>query len=87
MELAYTKEEGSFREEVHSFIRDNLPADIQDKVLNGKKMEREDYLRWHTAGLAPVRIAVNVSPLQLRHRGRVRARLQRLVRLGIDGRR
>ncbi|MGZ5159732.1 MAG: EAL domain-containing protein [Burkholderiales bacterium] len=29
----------------------------------------EDYLRWRTAGLAPVRIAVNVSPLQLRHRG------------------
>jgi diguanylate cyclase (GGDEF)-like protein/PAS domain S-box-containing protein len=28
----------------------------------------EDYLRWRTAGLAPVRIAVNVSPLQLRHR-------------------
>nr|WP_319564408.1 EAL domain-containing protein [uncultured Rhodoferax sp.] len=27
-----------------------------------------DYLRWHTAGLAPVRIAVNVSALQLRHR-------------------
>jgi EAL domain-containing protein (putative c-di-GMP-specific phosphodiesterase class I) len=29
----------------------------------------EDYLRWRTAGLAAVRIAVNVSPLQLRHRG------------------
>jgi EAL domain-containing protein (putative c-di-GMP-specific phosphodiesterase class I) len=29
----------------------------------------EDYLRWHDAGLGPVRIAVNVSPLQLRHRG------------------
>ncbi len=28
-----------------------------------------DNLRWRTAGLAPVRIAVNVSPLQLRHRG------------------
>jgi diguanylate cyclase (GGDEF)-like protein len=28
----------------------------------------EDYLRWRTAGLAAVRIAVNVSPLQLRHR-------------------
>lgn len=27
-----------------------------------------DYLRWRTAGLAAVRIAVNVSPLQLRHR-------------------
>ena len=29
----------------------------------------EDYLRWRAAGLAAVRIAVNVSPLQLRDRG------------------
>ena len=29
----------------------------------------EDYLRWRAAGLAAVRIAVNVSPLQLRERG------------------
>jgi diguanylate cyclase (GGDEF)-like protein/PAS domain S-box-containing protein len=29
----------------------------------------EDYLRWRVAGLPAVRIAVNVSPLQLRHRG------------------
>ena len=28
----------------------------------------EDYLRWRSAGLPAVRIAVNVSPLQLRHR-------------------
>ena len=28
-----------------------------------------DYLRWRNAGLAAVRVAVNVSPLQLRHRG------------------
>lgn len=28
-----------------------------------------DYLRWRAAGLAAVRIAVNVSPLQLRNRG------------------
>jgi diguanylate cyclase (GGDEF)-like protein/PAS domain S-box-containing protein len=28
----------------------------------------EDYLRWRSAGLAAVRIAVNVSPLQLHHR-------------------
>src|SRR5579885_3259390 len=47
MELAYTKEEQAFREEVRSFIRANLPADIQDKVLNGKHMGREDFLRWH----------------------------------------
>jgi diguanylate cyclase (GGDEF)-like protein len=29
----------------------------------------EDYLRWHAAGLNAVRIAVNVSPLQLRNSG------------------
>jgi diguanylate cyclase (GGDEF)-like protein/PAS domain S-box-containing protein len=29
----------------------------------------EDYLRWRAAGLAVVRVAVNVSPLQLRQRG------------------
>jgi len=29
----------------------------------------EDYLRWRSAGLAAVRIAVNVSPLQLRNPG------------------
>jgi diguanylate cyclase (GGDEF)-like protein len=29
----------------------------------------EDYLRWRNAGLAVVPVAVNVSPLQLRHRG------------------
>ena len=29
----------------------------------------EEYLRWRAAGLPAVRIAVNVSPLQLRHRG------------------
>jgi diguanylate cyclase (GGDEF)-like protein/PAS domain S-box-containing protein len=29
----------------------------------------EDHLRWRTAGLAAVRVAVNVSPLQLRNRG------------------
>jgi diguanylate cyclase (GGDEF)-like protein/PAS domain S-box-containing protein len=32
----------------------------------------EDYLRWRAAGLDPPRVAVNVSPLQLRHRGFVR---------------
>ena len=47
MELAFTPEEQAFRAEVKSFVRDNLPADIQDKMLNGKKMGREDFLRWH----------------------------------------
>jgi EAL domain-containing protein (putative c-di-GMP-specific phosphodiesterase class I) len=33
------------------------------------KQAIDDYLRWRAAGLAAVRIAVNVSPLQLRNHG------------------
>jgi diguanylate cyclase (GGDEF)-like protein/PAS domain S-box-containing protein len=43
----------------------------------------EDYLRWRDAGLPAVRIAVNVSPLQLRSRGFV-AEIQQAI--GIDAR-
>ncbi|WP_295960659.1 EAL domain-containing protein [Rhodoferax sp.] len=41
-----------------------------------------DHLRWRNAGLPAVRIAVNVSPLQLRHRGFI-AEIRRAV--GHDG--
>ncbi|NRF67363.1 EAL domain-containing protein [Aquincola sp. S2] len=41
----------------------------------------QDYLRWRAAGLAAVRIAVNVSPLQLRHRGFI-AEIEQAI--GID---
>lgn len=41
----------------------------------------EDYLRWRAAGLGAVRIAVNVSPLQLRHRGFI-AQIEQAI--GID---
>ena len=41
----------------------------------------EDYLRWRKAGLAAVRIAVNVSPLQLRNRGFI-AEIEQAI--GID---
>ncbi|KXS32625.1 MAG: hypothetical protein AWT59_1220 [Candidatus Gallionella acididurans] len=40
-----------------------------------------DYLRWRAAGLAAVRIAVNVSPLQLRNRGFI-AEIEQ--KIGID---
>jgi diguanylate cyclase (GGDEF)-like protein/PAS domain S-box-containing protein len=43
----------------------------------------EDYLRWRAAGLPAVRIAVNVSPLQLRNRGFV-AEIERAT--GVDPR-
>ncbi|HMF76800.1 MAG TPA: EAL domain-containing protein, partial [Bryobacteraceae bacterium] len=41
----------------------------------------EEYLRWRAAGLAAVRIAVNVSPLQLRNRGFI-AEIEQAI--GID---
>jgi diguanylate cyclase (GGDEF)-like protein/PAS domain S-box-containing protein len=42
----------------------------------------EDYLRWRAAGLAAVRIAVNVSPLQMRNRGFI-AEIQDII--GVTG--
>jgi EAL domain-containing protein (putative c-di-GMP-specific phosphodiesterase class I) len=41
----------------------------------------EDYLRWHDAGLTAVRIAVNVSPRQLRNRGFVK-QIERVTEFG-----
>jgi diguanylate cyclase (GGDEF)-like protein/PAS domain S-box-containing protein len=41
----------------------------------------EDYLRWRRMGLVPVRLAVNVSPLQLRNRGFVAELRQKI---GVD---
>jgi diguanylate cyclase (GGDEF)-like protein/PAS domain S-box-containing protein len=43
----------------------------------------EDYLRWRAAGLDAVRIAVNVSPLQLRNRGFI-AEVRQAI--GVDAR-
>jgi alkylation response protein AidB-like acyl-CoA dehydrogenase len=47
MELAFTSKEQAFREQVRGFIREYLPNDLRDKVLTGKHLGREDYLRWH----------------------------------------
>jgi alkylation response protein AidB-like acyl-CoA dehydrogenase len=46
LEIAYTAEEQSFQEEVRRFLADELPADIRDKVHNGRHLAREDYVRW-----------------------------------------
>jgi EAL domain-containing protein (putative c-di-GMP-specific phosphodiesterase class I) len=43
----------------------------------------DDYLRWRKAGLDVVRIAVNVSPLQLRHRDFV-AEIMSAIDIGPD---
>lgn len=48
MNLTWTQEERDFQEEVRQFVLKNLPADIRDKAFNHQRLERDDYVRWHT---------------------------------------
>ena len=46
MDLNFTAEEQSFREEVRSFLRAKLPPEISRKVLGGKRLAKDDFVRW-----------------------------------------
>ena len=46
MDLRFTPEELAFREEVRAFIRDNLPADIRERMQLGTAPRKEDTVRW-----------------------------------------
>jgi alkylation response protein AidB-like acyl-CoA dehydrogenase len=46
MDLEFSVEEQAFREEVRAFLRERLPPDVRDKVLNGQELRRDDYLLW-----------------------------------------
>lgn len=46
MDLRFTPEELAFRDEVRAFIRDNLPADIRDRMRLGYSPRKEDQVRW-----------------------------------------
>ncbi len=47
MDLHLSPEEETFRDEVRAFIRDNLPAEIQERVATGKRLSKDDFLKWH----------------------------------------
>jgi alkylation response protein AidB-like acyl-CoA dehydrogenase len=47
MDLNYTAEDLSFRDEVRTYLDANLPADLKHKVLKHKRMHKEDFVRWH----------------------------------------
>jgi alkylation response protein AidB-like acyl-CoA dehydrogenase len=49
MDITYTAEELAFRDEVRRFLADKLPADISAKVREGKRLTRDDHVRWHAA--------------------------------------
>src|SRR2546423_11709751 len=46
MNLDYTVEEESFRAEVRAFFEAELPADIRSKVRLGRRMHKDDLVRW-----------------------------------------
>ncbi len=46
MDLRFTPEEEAFRAEVRTFVRENLPRDIKDKVDRGIELTRDDFVRW-----------------------------------------
>src|SRR5262245_18853647 len=48
MDLNFTPAEQAFRDEVRTFMRENLPADISDRIKRGLAIRAEDYTRWQT---------------------------------------
>src|SRR5260370_16753492 len=47
MDLNYSPEETAFRDEVRSWLRESLPGDLRDKVLNYRELAKDDLLGWH----------------------------------------
>jgi alkylation response protein AidB-like acyl-CoA dehydrogenase len=46
MRLEFTEEEQAFREEVRAFLKEQLPAQIRETVLNGRELSRADHVLW-----------------------------------------
>jgi len=47
MDLNYTADDLAFRDTVRTFLDANLPGDLKHKVLNHKRLNKEDFVRWH----------------------------------------
>ena len=47
MDLNYAPDDLAFRDHVRAWLAEKLPADLQHKVLNHKRLQREDFVRWH----------------------------------------
>jgi pimeloyl-CoA dehydrogenase large subunit len=46
MDLRFTPEELAFRDEVRSFMRAALPADIRGKLVEGRRLKKDDIVTW-----------------------------------------
>jgi alkylation response protein AidB-like acyl-CoA dehydrogenase len=47
MDLNYSQEELSFRDEVRTWLEANLPQDLRQKVADYAHLTKEDLVRWH----------------------------------------
>jgi len=47
MDLNYSPEEQAFREEVRGWLRENIPADLREKVSTYAHLTKDDLQRWH----------------------------------------
>jgi alkylation response protein AidB-like acyl-CoA dehydrogenase len=47
MNLNYTADDLAFRDTVRAYLKANLPQDLQHKVLNHKRLSKDDMVRWH----------------------------------------
>jgi alkylation response protein AidB-like acyl-CoA dehydrogenase len=47
MDLNYSAEEIAFRDEVRAWLRENLPEELRDKVVEYRELTRNDLQRWH----------------------------------------
>src|SRR5215813_6984799 len=46
MDLAFTKEEMAFREEVRAFFRDNVPPETRKKLVEGRHLSKDEMVTW-----------------------------------------
>jgi pimeloyl-CoA dehydrogenase large subunit len=46
MDLSFNDEENAFRDEVRSFFKKNLPENIRRKMVEGKKVGKDDIVNW-----------------------------------------
>ena len=46
MDLRFTPEELAFRDEVRGFFRTNLPESIRTKLVEGRRLAKDDIITW-----------------------------------------
>ena len=47
MDLRFSTEENAFRDRLRTFFRSKVPAPIRDKVMEGRHLDKEDWVASH----------------------------------------